>query len=619
MTKAIIYCKIKNKVNTVKIMNVLDKIESPSDIKKLNNSDMVLLAEDIRAEINDITMRNGGHLSSNLGIVEATLALYRTFDFPKDKLIFDVGHQCYTHKILSGRKKEFGTLRTSGGISGFPDKGESEFDSFTTGHAGTSISEGLGMCAARDKLKEDYCVITVVGDGSIVNGLNLEAITATESKPTNFIVVLNDNGMSISKNINGFYKFISKKTIKGGYVKGKNKFKKILGDSFLSHFFGWIKNFVKRIFGGVNFFEQYGFKYVGIDDGNNLKTLCSTLEKVKAVAKDKAIFLHINTVKGKGNKDAEIHSDAYHGVGKKDCAKSVNFSRYLAETLSEQIEKDGSIVAVTAGMKDGTGLKAVEEKHKDNFYDVGIAEEYAVTLASGMAAGGLRPVVCIYSTFLQRAYDQVMHDVCLQNLPVVFCIDRAGLVGEDGKTHQGVFDLSYLTHLPNLTVLSINYPEEFGSAFAYALSCNSPVALRYPKSSPLLGETCTGDYDEGRAVLVYGEGRSGLAILAVGGRMIELAKEVRIALKNKADVYAVRKIKPLDVQTLDRLKGKKIITLEENSLLGGFGSTVSAYFSCDKRTEVHSFGVPDEFIGHGSVEEQFEKCGLTVESILANI
>lgn len=614
--------KSKNKIAVISMENPNKKIDD-KDIKKLNISEMTLLAEQIRNKINDVTFKNGGHLSSNLGIVETTIALYHTFDFPTDKLIFDVGHQCYAHKILSDRAEKFDSLRTYGGISGFPDKEESEFDTFTTGHAGTSISEGLGLCAARDKKGEDYFVINVVGDGSIINGLNLEAITASTSKPKNYIVILNDNGMSISKNINGFYKFISKSTIRGGYVKSKSRIKKILGDSWIARFFGSIKNFIKRLFGGVNFFEQYGFKYVGVSAGNNLKQLCHTLEKVKIAAKEKAIFLHVNTLKGKGNEAAESHSDTYHGIGKKNCIKEQFFGCALKDTLLKEIEKDDSIVVITAGMKDGTGLKEVEEKYKGNFYDVGIAEEYAVTFASGLAAGGLKPVICIYSTFLQRAYDQVVHDVCLQNLPIIFCIDRAGLVGEDGKTHQGVFDLSYLTHIPNLTVLSVNNPSEFAGAFKYALSCKTPVAMRYPKScgvlEPNVLQAISAPYNSGEATIIGGNGKGKTAILALGARMIELGIEIESKAKSKIDVYAVRRIKPLDYSTLDKLKGKKIITLEENSKIGGFGSMVSSYFANDKNTLVYSFGIPDCFIKHGTINEQMNDCGFSAEDILRSI
>ncbi|MBP5467047.1 MAG: 1-deoxy-D-xylulose-5-phosphate synthase, partial [Clostridia bacterium] len=413
---------------------ILEKINVPADVKKLNYKELSLLSGEMREKIVSAINGNGGHLSSNLGILETTVSLYKTFDFPKDKLIFDVGHQCYAHKILSGRKDRFDSIRTAGGLSGFPDYEESEYDSFTTGHAGNSVALGLGLCTARDRNGEDYFVITVVGDGALVNGLNLEAINASGVKPKKFIVILNDNGMSISRNRNGFYNFISKATIKKSYVKPKHAIKKIFGESFITAFFRGVRNFFKRILNKAEYFERFGFKYVGIVDGNDIKETSKVLERVKRVAEDKAVFLHLKTTKGKGVKDAEERADLYHSVGRNmQCAAVSDVN--LGDVLNELIDKDGKIVAITAGMKDGTGLSALESAHPEHLFDVGIAEEYATTFAAGLAKGGLKPVVAVYSTFLQRAYDEIMQDVCLQNLPVVFCVDRAGFVGEDGKTH----------------------------------------------------------------------------------------------------------------------------------------------------------------------------------------
>ena len=502
-------------------MAILDSVNMASDVKKLNNDELKLLSEEIRAIIVDATAKNGGHLASNLGIVESTVALYKTFDFPKDALIFDVGHQCYAHKILSGRKEQFDTIRTYNGLSGFPNKDESAFDSFTTGHAGTSISAGLGMCMARDKLNQDYTVISVVGDGSFSNGLNLEALFSSNSKPKNFIVILNDNGMSISKNKNGLYRFISKSTVKKSYIKSKKAFVKVFRNSFITRWLSNLKDFIKRIFNKNNYFENYGFKYVGVVDGNNIKEMTSVLENVKKVAKEKAVLLHIKTTKGKGYKQAEMHADTYHGVGTNLVCESGTFSIALGQKLNSLIEKDKSVMAITAAMKDGTGLIAVENSYPDNFVDVGIAEEYAVTLAAGMAKGGLKPFVAIYSTFLQRAYDQIMHDVCLQNLPVIFCLDRAGLVGSDGETHQGVFDLSYLSHMPNMTVLAPNTAEEFSDAIDYAISLNSPVAIRYPKN-----QNVNVDFVSLKDSLWAVENKGTVAnVIAVGPNMLKLARE----------------------------------------------------------------------------------------------
>lgn len=596
-------------------MAILDSVNMASDVKKLNSDELKLLSEEIRAIIVDATAKNGGHLASNLGIVESTVALYKTFDFPKDALIFDVGHQCYAHKILSGRKEQFDTIRTHNGLSGFPNKDESEFDSFTTGHAGTSISAGLGMCMARDKLGQDYTVISVVGDGSFSNGLNLEALFSSNSKPKNFIVILNDNGMSISKNKNGLYRFISKSTVKKSYIESKKAFVKVFRNSFITRWLSSLKDFVKRIFNKNNYFENYGFKYVGVVDGNNIKEMTSVLENVKKVAKEKAVLLHIKTTKGKGYKQAEMHADTYHGVGTNLVCESGTFSIALGQKLNSLIEKDKSVIAITAAMKDGTGLMAVEKLYKDNFVDVGIAEEYAVTLAAGMAKGGLKPFVAIYSTFLQRAYDQIMHDVCLQNLPVIFCLDRAGLVGSDGETHQGVFDLSYLSHMPNMTVLAPNTAEELGDAVDYAISLNSPVAIRYPKN-----QNVNVDFVSLKDSLWAVENKGTVAnVIAVGPNMLKLARECAKDIKGLG-VISARSIKPLDAKVLEEIKGLPIITLEENSVIGGFGALVSNYFRENGvSVKLLPIGVGDKFVKHGSVNNQFEICGLESKTIKEKI
>ena len=596
-------------------MAILDSVNMASDVKKLNNDELKLLSEEIRAIIVDATAKNGGHLASNLGIVESTVALYKTFDFPKDALIFDVGHQCYAHKILSGRKEQFDTIRTYNGLSGFPNKDESAFDSFTTGHAGTSISAGLGMCMARDKLNQDYTVISVVGDGSFSNGLNLEALFSSNSKPKNFIVILNDNGMSISKNKNGLYRFISKSTVKKSYIKSKKAFVKVFRNSFITRWLSNLKDFIKRIFNKNNYFENYGFKYVGVVDGNNIKEMTSVLENVKKVAKEKAVLLHIKTTKGKGYKQAEMHADTYHGVGTNLVCESGTFSIALGQKLNSLIEKDKSVMAITAAMKDGTGLIAVENSYPDNFVDVGIAEEYAVTLAAGMAKGGLKPFVAIYSTFLQRAYDQIMHDVCLQNLPVIFCLDRAGLVGSDGETHQGVFDLSYLSHMPNMTVLAPNTAEEFSDAIDYAISLNSPVAIRYPKN-----QNVNVDFVSLKDSLWAVENKGTVAnVIAVGPNMLKLARECAKDIQGLG-VISARSVKPLDVKVLEEIKGLPIITLEENSVIGGFGALVGNYFSeSGVSVKLLPIGVGDKFVKHGSVNNQLETCGLESKTIKEKI
>ncbi len=593
-------------------MAIIDKIQAPNSVKQLNIDELNGLAQEIRARILEVVNKNGGHLASNLGIVETTIALHYCFDFTTDKIIFDVGHQCYAHKILSGRNEKFSSLRQSGGISGFPDRSESEFDAFGTGHAGTSLSASLGYLTARDKLGEDYFVVTVVGDGALVNGLNLEALTHSNYKPKKHIVILNDNGMSISKNKNGFYRYLSKRTAKRSYLRGKKGLRKIFGNSFISKALVGFRDFIKRIVKKDDYFESHGYKYVGVVDGNDLKELIKVIEDVKYASTEKAVFLHVKTTKGKGKKEAEENAETYHGVGAQYKSESGNFSQTLGDKLCNLIEKDKKIVAITAGMKDGTGLYKVENLYRDNFIDVGIAEEFAVTYASGMALGGLKPVVAVYSTFMQRAYDQILHDVCLQNLPVVFCLDRAGFVGKDGKTHQGVFDLSYLTHLPNLTILAPTTTAELEDALDYALSLSKPVAIRYPKNTTIIQDAPKFIDAPWNRIK---EGKKA-TILAVGPNMLSIAQEVA---KEVADVGVIsaRTVKPLCAKTLEDIKDSTIITLEENSVIGGFGALVNGYYAKENiSAKIVNFGVKDEFVSHGTINEQIKENGLAKEEII---
>ena len=586
------------------------------DIKQLNNSALEALAKTTREQIVQTVSKNGGHLSANLGMVDTTIALYKVFDFSKDKLIFDVGHQCYTHKILSGRKDSFETIRLDGGISGFPDINESTYDAFSTGHAGTSISAGLGYCLARDKQNQDYTVICVVGDGSFANGLNLEAVLSSNVKPKNFIVILNDNGMSISKNKNGFYRMLSKSTTKRGYVGSKKLIRRIFGDSFITSGLAKLRNFIKRVINKSDYFESFGFKYVGVVDGNDIKDTVNILERVKLVAKQKAVLLHIKTKKGKGLKQAEERADAYHGVGADLKVDNGGFALALGKKLNQIIDKDDKVMAITAGMASGTGLSLVEKEHPKNFVDVGIAEEYAVTLASGMAMGGLKPVVAIYSTFLQRAYDQVLHDVCNQNLPIIFCIDRAGLVGQDGKTHQGVFDISYLSHLPNMKVLAPNTVEELDDFIDYALSLNCPVAIRYPKNTNVTKDFVKMSDDTLWQVVKEGDK---VNILAVGPNMLSLAKECAEGVDG-VGVISVRSIKPMCNKTLDKISNSAVIVLEENSLIGGFGSMVSTYYANKgANVKLSLMGVKDEFVKHGQIKTQMQENNLCKTSLTNEI
>ena len=593
---------------------MLSEIKSSSDVKKLGDKELSQLADEMREEIVSVVEKNGGHLSSNLGILETTVALYKTFDFPKDKLIFDVGHQCYAHKILSGRNSRFETIRTGGGLSGFPDAEESEYDLFTTGHAGNSVALGLGLCAARDKNNDDYYVVTVVGDGALVNGLNLEAINASNVKPKKFIVILNDNGMSISRNRNGFYNLISKATIKQGYVKNKNFIKKIFGDSVITVFFKKIRDFFKRVLNKSAYFERFGFKYVGVVDGNDLKKTAKILERVKQASNYKAVFLHLKTTKGKGLKNAEERADLYHSVGKNmKCVGDVGADETsLGQALAELIKTDDKIFAITAGMKDGTGLTDLENVYPDHLTDVGIAEEYAVTFAAGMAKGGLKPVVAIYSTFMQRAYDEIMQDVCLQNLPVVFCLDRAGFVGEDGRTHQGLFDFSYTLHLPNMSVIAPLCKAELKNALKYALSLSSPVCIRYSKSD--LKGLPVSEYNDAKWQTIK-EGND-ITVISVGGRATDLALRFADSYNKSVKVVVARVIKPLDKEMLLSLK-TPVITIEENVLSGGFGAEVSAFLTDNNRLPIYNLAVKDRFVKHASVDEQMNGNGFTVENLKA--
>ena len=596
-------------------MGVLDGVNLPADLKQLKIAELKTLAGELRQTIISTTEKNGGHLASNLGIVETTVALYHVFDFPKDKLIFDVGHQCYAHKILSGRKDQFSSIRTDGGISGFPDRDESEYDAFIAGHAGTSVAAGIGYCTARDKLGEDYAVIGVVGDASVANGLNLEALSVSRSKPKNFIMILNDNGMSISKNRNGLYQLISKGTTKKGYVSSKRLIKRIFGTSFVTRGLSRFSGFIKRVIGKNQYFENYGFKYVGVVDGNDMGDLVKILKRVKEAAKDRAILLHVKTTKGKGHKQAEEHADVYHGVGVNLKSESGGFSKALGDKLNDLIEKDKRVVAITAGMKDGTGLVAVEQKHPQNFFDVGIAESFAVTSAAGMAVGGLKPFVALYSTFLQRAYDQVVHDVCLQNLPVTFLIDRAGLVGKDGKTHQGVFDLSYLLHIPNMSVFAPTTEKEFADIIDYAMKLNSPTAIRYPKN-PMEERSFTPLSNGLWENVKMGDK---VTLVAVGPRMLDIAIKVADGVSGVGVINA-RVVKPLDTAALDQIQNTAIVTLEENSEIGGFGSLVEGYYrEKGLNVKLKRMGVKDKFVGHGSVDKQLKDNGLTVEDLLSAV
>lgn len=594
---------------------LLDTVKTPADVKKLNIKQLEALADEIRNRVVDVVGKNGGHLASNLGVAELIVALYYSFDFPNDKLIFDVGHQCYAHKILSGRNEMFDTLRQENGLNGFPDISESEFDAFGAGHAGSSLSACLGYCAARDSIGEDYYVIDVVGDASLFNGENLEAITSSDVKPKKFIVIVNDNGMSISKNDNGLYKIMSTVTTRKTYGKVMDFFSRTIGESFIGKGLKKFKNWIKRSLNGLSVIDSLGFKYVGIFNGNKMSELIRILKNVKN--SDRGVILHLRTVKGKGLADAEKHAEIYHGVGKNFKSSKCTFSDSVGKLLIEEAENDPKLTAVCAGMKDGTGLKDFAAVYPDRFFDVGIAEEHAVTFAAGQAIGGLKPVVCIYSTFLQRSYDQIMQDVCIQNLPVIFMIDRAGAVGNDGATHQGLFDISYLRMLPNMKIFSPKDTVELKMIFDYCKKLSSPCAIRYPN-----GSNC--DFEkhlplESSLWEYYGDTEKNI-VLCVGARTLAVAEKAKNLTDKKFTIVNCRSVKPLDEKFLSALDGKNVITLEENVLSGGFGSSVAEFFTNKNiNAKLHIIAFPDKFIRHAETARQLETAGLTAENIVYNL
>ncbi|HPG92308.1 MAG TPA: 1-deoxy-D-xylulose-5-phosphate synthase [Clostridia bacterium] len=591
---------------------MLEKINSISDLKKLSVKQLPELCAEIRTMLVDVVTENGGHLASNLGVVELTVALHYVFD-ENDKLIWDVGHQSYVHKILTGRRDEFHTLRKSGGIKGFPDIKESPSDTFNTGHSGTAISAALGIAKARDINKENFNVIAVCGDGALTGGMTFEALNNIGD--TKMLVIYNDNQMSISKNV-GSTAAMSRLRI-GKYDARKEKAKKffmsipLIGKP-IWNMLRWFKRVLKLGFFDTNlYFNSFDIKYVGIVDGHNMKKLVTYLNDIKNNV-IRPTVLHIRTVKGKGYEPAEKEPQKYHGISPKTENSFISMSDIVGQTLSNLADKNEKIVAVTCAMTDGTGLTEFSFRHKDRFFDTGITEEHAVTFCAGLAAQKMKPYFVVYSTFLQRGFDQILHDVCIQNLPVTFCIDRAGLVGFDGKTHQGVFDFSYLSALPNMTVFSPADESQLKDMLEYSVSQKSPLAIRYPKSIEYsYGLRFDGKWNEIR------ESKNGSFIIATGNRMLRNA--LNIAQKLDLGVIYATTIKPLDNQMLDTLKDADIIfTLEENILSGGLGEAVMQYMS-QFGVRTVPFSVPDKFIEQGDISEQLAVCGLDEKTLLKKI
>jgi len=613
----------------------LDKINSPADVKKLSVPQLEQLAKEIRQLLISVISHTGGHLAPNLGVVELTLALHKVFNTPEDKIIFDVGHQAYIHKIITGRREQFPTLRQYGGLSGFPKRSESEHDAFGTGHSSTSISAALGMACARDLQGEDYNVVAVIGDGSMTGGMAFEALNNAGMLHKNMIVVLNDNEMSISKNVGAMSEYLYQLRTGETYNKIKNDIE------------GWLKNMefgsdvlkaIRRLKGSVKYlmvptsiFEELGFTYLGPVDGHDLDGLLDVLQAAKKI--DGPVMVHVLTKKGKGYKPAEESPNKFHGTGPFDIATGkkitnpnapVSYTEVFGKTLTKLADIDDKIVGITAAMPDGTGLNIFAEAHKDHFFDVGMAGQQAFPAAAGMAAAGMKPVAAIYSTFMQRAYDSIMHDICMQKLHVTLCLDRAGLVGDDGYTHHGVFDYAYLRSIPNMTIMAPKDENELQHMLKTALDFDGPVSVRYPRGSGVgvALDTQWQDLPIGKAeVLRTGKNVCFWAI----GSMVQTALDAAELLEAQgisAGVVNMRFAKPLDVELLREHAQSygKIITLEEGVLAGGVGSAILEELNENKlleQFEVRCFGIPDEFVMHGDKKLLFRDLGLDTPTIAA--
>ncbi len=613
---------------------LLEKINQVNDIKNIEKEKLPELAQEIREFLIENISRTGGHLASNLGVVELTMALHLTFDLPKDKIIWDVGHQSYTHKILTGRKDGFLELRKFGGMSGFPKRAESDCDAFDTGHSSTSISAGLGYVCARDVLGEDYAVVSVIGDGALTGGMAYEALNNAAQLKTNFIIILNDNEMSISENVGGISYYLSNirtaqpyAELKSGVEHTLNKIP-VYGDKLIRGIRN-TKQGIKQFLVPGMFFEEMGITYLGPVDGHNITQIMRVLRDARKV--NGPVIVHAVTKKGKGFGPAERMPSRFHGAEPFDPEtglprarkKKAAYTDVFATVMCKMAAREPKLVAVTAAMPDGTGLKRFRNMYRDRFFDVGIAEAHAVTFAAGLAAGGLKPVVAVYSSFLQRAFDQVIHDVCIQNLPVVLAVDRAGLVGSDGETHQGIFDLSYLSSIPNMCVMAPKNKWELADMLKYAIDYEGPIALRYPR-----GEAYDG-LREFRAPIVYGKSEliydeEGLALVAAGS-MVATALAVREMLKEigyHCTVVNARFIKPVDEEMLAYLAGdhRLVVTMEENVKNGGFGEKVLEYYN-DTAADVKvlQIALPDDYIEHGNVDLLKQEACVDAASVFKKI
>ncbi|MGQ9556643.1 MAG: 1-deoxy-D-xylulose-5-phosphate synthase [Desulfurispora sp.] len=614
-------------------MSILQQIDSPADLRALPAEDLPRLAEEIRRVIIQTVAQNGGHLAPNLGVVELTLALHRVFTTPRDKIIWDVGHQCYVHKLLTGRREQFASLRQFGGLSGFPRPLESAHDAFATGHSSTSVSAALGMALARDQQKKRHHVVAVIGDGALTGGMALEALNHAGHLQCNLIVVLNDNEMSIAQNVGGLSRYLSRLRSDPKYTRGKEELENIIkripniGSAVLK-MADRLKDAFKYLVVPGMFFEELGFTYLGPVDGHDLLELMRILQQARSLKGP--VLVHVLTQKGRGYQPALDDPDTFHGVAPFNpetgqplkTSPIPSYTQVFGQFMVEMGQRIPNLVAITAAMPGGTGLKGFAARYPERFFDVGIAEQHAVTLAAGLASQGIRPVVAIYSTFLQRAYDQIVHDVCLSGLPVVFAIDRGGLVGDDGPTHHGVFDFSYLRHLPNMMIMAPADENQLRQMLYTALMHDGPVAVRYPRSS---GTGCP--MEELKAIppgsaRVLQEGDQ-LTLLAVGS-MVQPARQAAEELARQGIATAcidARFVKPLDEKLILHyaVRTGRIVTVEENVLAGGFGSAVLELLQQRglHQVQVMRLGVPDCFITHGSRDILLKQCGLTGEQIAA--
>lgn len=613
---------------------LLEKIEQSSDIKKLKEDEYPVLAQEIRQFLLEKISHTGGHLASNLGVVELTMALHLAFDLPKDKIIWDVGHQSYTHKLLSGRREGFDDLRQFGGMSGFPKRKESPYDAFDTGHSSTSISAGLGIAQAREIMGDDYSVISIIGDGALTGGMAYEALNNAAQLKKNFIIVLNDNEMSISKNVGGMSKYLSSVRTRESYAEFKLGVEKTLSaipviGKNLAYGLYLAKNGIKQFLVPGMLFEDMGITYLGPVDGHNVKEMVQVLKEAKRV--HHAVLVHVITKKGKGYEPAEKNPARFHGVEPFDVSTGKplkekiypSYTDVFSKKICELAEENQKIVAITAAMPDGTGLTGFSKKFPDRFFDVGIAEAHAVTSAAGMASVGLKPVVAVYSSFLQRGYDQVLHDVCIQNLPVLFAIDRAGLVGSDGETHQGIFDISFLSLVPGMSIMAPKNLWELQKMLEFGVKYDGPLAIRYPRGQAYRGlKEFDAPIEYGKSEMLYEE--ENIALFALGS-MVSTGEHVREKLKDRGyscTLVNARFVKPLDTDMIDRLceNHRLIVTMEENVLRGGMGMCATRYIHEHyPHIRVIQVALPDAYVEHGNVSILREMLGIDSDSVIRRI